>query len=340
MAVYDLRDRGGNGGISVNNLLYMIGGRFLDNMLARDAAARQYTYKSRLDAEAAARTEAEKRGYNDMLRTGARDNPTLQAGSADFLGGAVGSGANLQHLQGYWLPQMLTVDQGDQKTVAPAWPNGDVGDGRSYAMGVDPGKARELTDKMNMFNSELDWNKEQGMWERDYKNRALAQEAALRRSAQQKQHSAQLMPDGKGGMVWVDPVTRSIVPAEGISPNTGSANFLETLLKTSGAYKNFYGNGGPNGSGQGVVDGGDSAAQPQMDPLKFMQIMGILGNGGNGPSFTDYRPAYKDVGDGGMNAYATALQGAAGGFSEAEVAQYAKNRNISIDAARKELSNF
>lgn len=270
--IYDFRDKGGR--TSITDLLYMVGGQFLNNMMARDAAARQYKYNSRLADEAAQRTAAEKQGYVDMLRSGLNANPNQQAGAADFLGGAVGSGANLQHLQNYWLPQMVTVDQGDQKTVAPAWSNGNIDDGRSYSMGVDPAKAQEMANTVDMFGQKLAWDKEQGVWERDYKNRALAQEAALRRSAQQKQHSAQLMPDGKGGMVWVDPVTREIVPAEGITPGTG-ANLLDTLSKISGAYKNFYGNGGAAG-GQGVVDGtGGAPAQPPMDPVQFMELFGF-----------------------------------------------------------------
>lgn len=295
--------------ITINDILGMVGGRFLDSMMARDEAARQYKYRSRLDAEAAARSEAEKRGYIDMMRSGVDNNPNQQAGAADFLGGAVGAGANLQHLQNYWLPQMLTVDQGNQKTVAPAWSNGAVGDGRSYDMGVDPAKAQEMSDKLKMYNAGLAWDREQGLWERDYKNRALAQEASIRREGQRRQQPAQLMPDGKGGMVWVDPVSRSIVPAEGITPGSGGS-MLESLFKASGAYKNFYGNNGGS-SGQGVVDGGDGAAQPQMDPIKFLQVMGLLGNDGGVP-FSDYKPLYESIGDGGLNAYSSALGGVGG----------------------------
>ena len=40
--------------ITINDILGMVGGRFLDSMMARDEAARQYKYRSRLDAEAAA----------------------------------------------------------------------------------------------------------------------------------------------------------------------------------------------------------------------------------------------------------------------------------------------
>jgi len=306
-----------NNGVTLNDLLYMVGGGLLNNMLARDAAARDYKYKSRLETEAADRASAEKRGYIDMLRDGANSNPNQQAGAADFLGGAIGAGANIKDLQPYWLPNMSVMNTGDKISLLPSWSNGEIGEGKTFDMGIDPYKAKELASKEDMFNKNLAWQKDQDTWERGYKNKALAQDAYFKKAGLNREHPAQLIPDGKGGYVWVDTHTRTISPASGIVSGIGNGvNLIDTLSKASNAYKNLY------GGGQGVLDaGGQSQA---MDPIKFLELFGILGNNNDSNGAVNVIPG----------------SGNPGGLTDAEIDQYARNRKITREAALKELSKF
>lgn len=278
MAVYDLRDRGGRGGVSVNDLLYMVGGQFVNHMMARDAAARQYKYADRLatsaDARRAEAVNAANARQDDLIRRHDayyRENPNGVQGAGGLMGTllALGGKGDLSQMAPYVLSTPQTVNAGDKIISRQLYPNGEAGSEMSWNMGIDPLKDKELALK-----------KEQDLWEREYKDKALAQQAALSRASLNRPHSAQLMPDGKGGMVWVDPYTRSIVPAGGITPSAGSgASPLETLSKVSTAYKNFYGGG--SGGGLGIADDG-AAAPSQMDPMQFLQIMGLLGDGDTG----------------------------------------------------------
>lgn len=161
MAIYNFTNTGGNydiitGGNGKTGILDILGAYVLAPAIQRAAAARAYKDQSRLleqkaaleQQNALAKLQAEndiKQGYIDMFRGGINANPNQMPGTADFLGGAVGSGANLKDLQEYWLPQYVTVDQGDKKTVAPLWQNGGISDGRSYAMGMSPKDAGALS---------------------------------------------------------------------------------------------------------------------------------------------------------------------------------------------------
>ena len=271
--------------VSIGDLLTTIGGGLLNQMFARDAAAKQYKYNSRLAAEADSRkadavaaANAERRGYIEMLQNGVNANPHQQGGAADFLGGAIGSGASLKELQNYWLPNIATVNTGDKMNLVPSWSNGTFGEEQSYDMGIDPAKAQALAlekDRMNQAQ-------QQALWERDYKNRALSQEGAFRRASLNRERAAQIMPDGNGGMAWVDPYSKTITPAPGIRPSSAGgreSSPLEQLLIASKAYQNLY---GKNQGGGGFMDE-DKLSNTGPSPMEFLQMFGLSGAGGGAP---------------------------------------------------------
>ncbi|MDO5116695.1 MAG: hypothetical protein Q4D58_11465 [Synergistaceae bacterium] len=172
MTVYDMRDKN-SGGISVNNLLYMIGGRFLDNMLARDAAAREYKYKSRLDAETAERSalEAQRvrdfelskidKGYarqDDLIgRHDAyvRENPHVIPGMGGAMGTfiALGGNADAAQYQRYLLPEQEQINTGDKIISRTLYPDGTHGGATSFNVGLSPKEAGELGVKQGELDS-------------------------------------------------------------------------------------------------------------------------------------------------------------------------------------------
>ena len=125
--------------------LSMLAGTLLNNALQRTDKAKQFEYEQRLRAEADARNVAEaqrqeavKRGYLEQAASGIRNNPHQLPGSADFIPGMVGAGANMQHLQNYWIPQQEQIDLGGTKLSRPLFPDGQAGEGQQFDVTMTP----------------------------------------------------------------------------------------------------------------------------------------------------------------------------------------------------------
>lgn len=221
--------------------LELLASSLIGGMMQRDSAARDYKYKTRLAEDEAARNTAEaerqqavKNGYLDQVMRGVNANGNQLPGTADFLAGAIGSGADLQKLQAYWLPQMLTVDQGNQKTVAPAWQNGTVGDGRSYQMGMSPQAAGTLDIARQKMALEQ-WEAQQ---QAAYRNRALGISAG--NANRPNLTFANGMTDANGNPVMIDRKTGRVVPLTGVKMAQGGNDALDTILKKAQIVNAFY----------------------------------------------------------------------------------------------------
>ena len=125
--------------------LSMLAGTLLNNALQRTDKAKQFEYEQKLIADQdarkvaeAQRQEAVKRGYLDQAAAGIRNNPHQLPGSADFIPGMVGAGANMQHLQNYWIPQQEQIDLGGTKLSRPIFPDGQGGEGQSFGVTMTP----------------------------------------------------------------------------------------------------------------------------------------------------------------------------------------------------------
>ena len=156
MAVYDLRDRqnnniwwgGGRGGI-----LDLLGQYLLQPMIMREMAAKQYDYDTRLANQKhnldlqMKNAEWDRRDYeaNRFIEAYNRD-PRRAVGGGEMLAFLPGLGynGNASDVAAWALPQMMTIDQGDQKTVAPVYSGGFIGNGETYDMGLSPQEAGTL----------------------------------------------------------------------------------------------------------------------------------------------------------------------------------------------------
>ena len=157
MAVYDLRDRqnnniwwgGGRGGI-----LDLLGQYLLQPMIMREMAAKQYDYDTRLVNQKheldlqMKNAEWNRRNYeaSRFIEAYNRD-PRRAVGGGEMLAFLPGLGynGNVSDVAAWALPQMMTIDQGDQKTVAPVYSGGFIGNGESYDVGLSPQEAGALT---------------------------------------------------------------------------------------------------------------------------------------------------------------------------------------------------
>lgn len=158
MAVYVIpRNRnniwwgGGRGGGS--GILDLLGQALIQPMLQRDAAARQYKYDERLANQKhnldlqMKNAEWDRRDYeaNRFIEAYNRD-PRRAVGGGEMLAFLPGLGynGNVSDVAAWALPQMMTIDQGSQKTVAPVYSGGFIGNGETYDMGLSPQEAGTL----------------------------------------------------------------------------------------------------------------------------------------------------------------------------------------------------
>lgn len=158
MAVYVIpRNRnniwwgGGRGGGS--GILDLLGQALIQPMLQRDAAARQYKYDERLANQKhnldlqMKNAEWDRRDYeaNRFIEAYNRD-PRRAVGGGEMLAFLPGLGynGNVSDVAAWALPQMMTIDQGNQKTVAPVYSGGFIGNGETYDMGLSPQEAGTL----------------------------------------------------------------------------------------------------------------------------------------------------------------------------------------------------
>lgn len=126
-------------------IIDLLGRHVLGPMMDRTSQAKQFEYEQRLLADQdarkvaeAQRQEAVKRGYLDQAAAGIRNNPHQLPGSADFIPGMVGAGANMQHLQNYWIPQQEQIDLGGTKLSRPLFPDGQAGEGQQFDVTMTP----------------------------------------------------------------------------------------------------------------------------------------------------------------------------------------------------------
>ena len=156
MAVYFMpRDRnnfwwgGGRGG----GVLDLIGQALIQPMLQRDALARQYNYDNRLAQQkhdldlAMKNAEWDRRDYEARrFIEGYNRDPRRSAGGGEMLAFLPGLGykGNVSDVAQWALPQMATIDQGNQKTVAPIYSGGFIGNGETYDMGLSPKEAADV----------------------------------------------------------------------------------------------------------------------------------------------------------------------------------------------------
>lgn len=157
MAVYFMpRDRnnfwwgGGRGG---GGVLDLIGQALIQPMLQRDALARQYNYDNRLAQQkhdldlAMKNAEWDRRDYEARrFIEGYNRDPRRSAGGGEMLAFLPGLGykGNVSDVAQWALPQMATIDQGNQKTVAPIYSGGFIGNGETYDMGLSPKEAADV----------------------------------------------------------------------------------------------------------------------------------------------------------------------------------------------------
>lgn len=152
MAVYFMpRDRNNfwwGGGV-----LDLIGQALIQPMLQRDALARQYNYDNRLAQQkhdldlAMKNAEWGRRDYEaNRFIEGYNRDPRRSAGGGEMLAFLPGLGykGNVSDVAQWALPQMATIDQGNQKTVAPIYSGGFIGNGETYDMGLSPKEAADV----------------------------------------------------------------------------------------------------------------------------------------------------------------------------------------------------
>lgn len=140
--------RGGGGGI-----LDLLSQALIQPMLQRDALARQYKYDERLANQKhnldlqMKNAEWDRRDYeaNRFIEAYNRD-PRRAVGGGEMLAFLPGLGynGNVSDVAAWALPQMMTIDQGNQKTVAPVYSGGFIGNGETYDMGLSPQEAGTL----------------------------------------------------------------------------------------------------------------------------------------------------------------------------------------------------
>ncbi|MDO4562069.1 MAG: hypothetical protein Q4C86_14135 [bacterium] len=320
-----MRDKGG-GRASITDLLYMVGGRFLDNMLARDALARQYKYNDRLAVSAderkadATRLENER---NDMLMKRFEDNynldPRRAAGGGGMLAVApsIGYKGNVSDLAAWGMPQMYSIDQGDKKTLAPVYSGGEIGDGRSYVMGMSPKDAGDLDVKQGELALKADELDSQ----RSYRSGMLANERErINLGARPMWTLINGYTDENGNLIERDQWGNKR-PAGGIKPAVPKVDPITQYLQILTLLRNGQGKGGSGGSGRGFnfpnsSSGNNNTGGGHIQALEE-RLAEHIGNAlfpessarDPGTDFSDYKPLHESIGDGGLNAYSSALGG-------------------------------
>ena len=277
----------GNGGV-----LDTIGKLLIDPMIARDTAARQYKYQNQLAADAAVRAQAATDAQNarqDLLIKQMNDyvaqNPGAIQGTGGTLGTflALGGKGDLAQMAPYYLSTPQSVNTGDQIITRQVNPNGTAMDENSYKVGMSPKDEGALA----LAQQQAAYQEWLGKQELGLKQKALSIQAAnsARAASAGRQHAAQLMPDGKGGMVWVDPYSRTVTPAQGMTAlSNGGTNRLETVKTLADIYSKLHPKQG-SGGGLGLnlnTDGTAAAATANVDPLEAL-IYSYLGVGGQQP---------------------------------------------------------
>ena len=126
-------------------IIDLLGRHVLGPMMDRTSQAKKFEYEQRLLADQDARKVAEaqrqeaiKKGFLDQAANGIRNNPHQQPGSADFIPGMVGAGANMKDLQPFWIPQQEQIDLGGTKMSRPIFPDGQGGEGQSFDVTMTP----------------------------------------------------------------------------------------------------------------------------------------------------------------------------------------------------------
>ena len=233
--------------------LSMLAGTLLNNALQRTDKAKQFEYEQRLRAEADARNVAEaqrqeavKRGYLEQAASGIRNNPHQLPGSADFIPGMVGAGANMQHLQNYWIPQQEQIDLGGTKLSRPIFPDGQGGEGQSFGVTMTP----QQIGMMDIAKQELAL-KEQELALKDWKTRQeAAQGWAGVSNANRNANSPHYTMNGdyvdaNGNVVMIDTKTGAVKTLPGIVKRPGAPvaqqNPMVNAKLASEIYKNVTG---------------------------------------------------------------------------------------------------
>ncbi|MCD8234646.1 MAG: UxaA family hydrolase [Cloacibacillus porcorum] len=260
--IYDLRDRNsynvwnGRGGIAD-----ILSAALISPMLQRDAAARDYKYQSRLAAEAAQRqaeSEASKRSAYDAYTADLSDafsgmgyNPA----TGRALGRLIQLGANVKDAERYILPQTESYNTGKEIVTRKVGPYDNASIGDDYKLGVSMSPYQEAQSALT--RDQFGLTKEQAAFERDYKNRSLAQDGWYKRgmlenAGQDNVHPSQLMPMGDGAYYWVDSRSKNITPSGFKVPSQSQKVDYETMLKfinAVGKGDGFTDPGGTGGSG-------------------------------------------------------------------------------------------
>ena len=226
--------------------LTMLAGTLLNNALQRTDKAKQFEYEQKLIADQdarkvaeAQRQEAVKRGYLDQAAAGIRNNPHQLPGSADFIPGMVGAGANMQHLQNYWIPQQEQIDLGGTKLSRPIFPDGQGGEGQSFGVTMTP----QQIGMMDIAKQELalkDWKTRQ----------EAAQGWAGVSNANRNANSPHYTMNGdyvdaNGNVVMIDTKTGAVKTLPGIVKRPGAPvaqqNPMVNAKLASEIYKNVTG---------------------------------------------------------------------------------------------------
>ena len=231
----------------------MLAGTLLNNALQRTDKAKQFEYEQKLIADQdarkvaeAQRQEAVKRGYLDQAAAGIRNNPHQLPGSADFIPGMVGAGANMQHLQNYWIPQQEQIDLGGTKLSRPIFPDGQGGEGQSFGVTMTP----QQIGMMDIAKQELAL-KEQELALKDWKTRQeAAQGWAGVSNANRNANSPHYTMNGdyvdaNGNVVMIDTKTGAVKTLPGIVKRPGAPvaqqNPMVNAKLASEIYKNVTG---------------------------------------------------------------------------------------------------
>ena len=258
--------------------LTMLAGTLLNNALQRTDKAKQFEYEQKLIADQdarkvaeAQRQEAVKRGYLDQAAAGIRNNPHQLPGSADFIPGMVGAGANMQHLQNYWIPQQEQIDLGGTKLSRPIFPDGQGGEGQSFGVTMTP----QQIGMMDIAKQELalkDWKTRQ----------EAAQGWAGVSNANRNANSPHYTMNGdyvdaNGNVVMIDTKTGAVKTLPGIVKRPGAPvaqqNPMVNAKLASEIYKNVTGS---YPSPQTLAAG---------DPI-YKYILANMGIGGQGAAPT------------------------------------------------------
>lgn len=279
MAVYVIpRDRnniwrgGGRGG----GILDLLGQALFQPMLQRDALARQYKYDERLANQkhdldlAVKQADWDRRDYeaNRVIEAYNRD-PRRAVGGGEMLAFLPGLGynGNVSDVAQWALPQMITVDQGDQKTVAPVYSGGFIGNGETYDVGLSPQEAGTLA--LSTRAAELEeWKARQAV--------ALEREKA-RRGAGPALVPLQGYANDAGNPLLYNQYTGQTVPLYGAKPIQQQPNMAQTALTASEIVKNIFPPGGADGN-FGVQTGGEGAAGGDRVSV-FREMLNALGGG-------------------------------------------------------------